>query len=269
MIRDVLGLTVGTLTRIPVPAPKRVDRRIAGVSMSLAPLAGLLVGALAAALIVVLQLAVLQHATADTRALTALLIAVLVVAFVAWMTRAMHLDGLADFADALGSGKPAEQALEIARRSDIGPFGVITVVLTLLVQISALAMLVLDGLGVIGIVIALTASRIAVPVATRDGVPAVRPDGLGATVAGTVRPFVPVAWTAVVAASAAWTLAAADAGPAGWAPAGALAVVLAALSAAWVVRVARKRLGGMTGDVIGAAIEAATTVALVTLALLT
>src|SRR5215831_8831141 len=46
---------------------------------------------------------------------------------------------LADLADGLGSGKPAPIALDIMRRSDIGPFGTVTLVLTLLIQVAALA----------------------------------------------------------------------------------------------------------------------------------
>ena len=318
MIRDVFGLTVGTLTRIPVPAPKRVDRRVTGWMMSLAPLVGMLLGIAAAVIIAALIALVTFSSPTDAGAfayspmpvsilatgadgvgpLPALLIATVVVAFGAWVTRGMHLDGLADLTDALGSWKPPAQALEVAKRSDIGPFGVIALVLVLLVQVVALAMLIGAGLGTIAIVVAMTAGRIAAPVAARRGVPAARPDGLGAAAAGTVPRIVPVAWTLVVGAAAfallrlamepfrgtvsygtvdllptSFVQAFVDALriPAGlpvWPLAGALAVVLAALSAAWVVRVARKRLGGMTGDVIGAAVEAATTVALVALALL-
>ncbi|MYV40156.1 adenosylcobinamide-GDP ribazoletransferase, partial [Streptomyces sp. SID1328] len=68
-----------------------------------------------------------------------LLAAVASAAVPAALTRGLHLDGLADTADGLGSGKPAEQALAIMKRSDIGPFGVLTLVLTLLAQVAALA----------------------------------------------------------------------------------------------------------------------------------
>ena len=56
-------------------------------------------------------------------------------AALALLTRGLHLDGLADLADGLGSGKPAPVALDIMRRSDIGPFGIVTLVLTLLIQV--------------------------------------------------------------------------------------------------------------------------------------
>ena len=58
-----------------------------------------------------------------------LLGAVTGVAALAVLTRGLHLDGLADVADGLGSGRPPEQAREVMKRSDIGPFGVVTLLL--------------------------------------------------------------------------------------------------------------------------------------------
>ena len=63
----------------------------------------------------------------------------LAVGSLALLTRGLHLDGLADLADGLASGKPAPAALDIMRRSDIGPLGVVTLVLTLLLQVAALS----------------------------------------------------------------------------------------------------------------------------------
>ena len=68
-----------------------------------------------------------------------LLAAVATAAVPAVLTRGLHLDGLADTADGLGSGKPADEALRIMKRSDIGPFGVITLLFVLLAQVAALA----------------------------------------------------------------------------------------------------------------------------------
>jgi adenosylcobinamide-GDP ribazoletransferase len=90
----------------------------------------------------------------------------------------------------------------------------------------------------------------------RRGVPAARPGGLGATVAGSQPWFVAVAWWLVLAA-------------AGWALAGVRGVVGVALGALLVVALSwhtRRRFGGMTGDVLGAAAEVAATAALVALA---
>ena len=60
--------------------------------------------------------------------------AVLALGAVAFVTGAMHLDGTADVADALGSRKPAEQARAIMKQSDIGPMGVTSLLFTLLLR---------------------------------------------------------------------------------------------------------------------------------------
>jgi adenosylcobinamide-GDP ribazoletransferase len=162
------------------------------------------------------------------------------------LTRGLHLDGLADLADGLGSRKPAEQALEIMKRSDVGPFGVVTLVLTLLVQVSALARAEQTGRGPLAIVAAAMTARLAITLACRHGIPAARPGGLGSLVAGTVHP----------AAAAALVLAAIGAGLAvGWIFAAAIAVGLTASLA--LTSLVVRRLGGITGDVLGAIAEAA------------
>ena len=175
-VSDGLRLALGTLTVLPVPAPRRVDRTVGGAAMAWAPLAGLL---LALPLVVVAWLG-------TAAGLAPLLVAVLVLAGVALLTRGLHLDGLADTADGLGSGRDAAGALEVMRRGDVGPFGVVTLVLVLLVQTAALGQLVAGGRGALAVVLALVVSRLVLPVACRTGVPAARPEGLGAVVAGTV-----------------------------------------------------------------------------------
>jgi adenosylcobinamide-GDP ribazoletransferase len=175
------------------------------------------------------------------------------------LTGGLHLDGLADTADGLGSRRPADQALEIMRRSDAGPFGVATLVLVLLVQVSALASLPHGWAGA-GLVLAAVTSRVAVVLAT--GSPSARPSGFGALVAGrtSVRGRA-ASVAALVAVVAAGGLAL------GGVPAaarGLLAVAAGLAVAALLRRVAVRRLGGMTGDVFGATIElSAATVLLV------
>lgn len=241
---DALRLAFGTLTRIPVPAPRTVDRRVAGRAMLLAPLVGLLL-----ALVIGVPAQVLVNVTP----IGGLLGAVLAVASLAWLTRALHLDGLADTADALGSARPAADALAIARRSDIGPFGVVTLVLVLLVQVAALADLLGRGAGAGSLVIAVVTGRLALTMACLRGIPAARPDGLGALVAGSVPRAaglaVALAWLALAAASVARE----HGLGAGLAAGG--AVVGGLLAAGVIVRIARRRLGGITGDVLGAAAE--------------
>lgn len=246
---NAVRLAVGTLTIFPTQPPSEVDRRVAGRAMVLAPL----VGALVAAPLWVLS------ALADGRWSPALL-AVLWVAGLAVLTRGMHLDGLADTADGLGSGKPPDQALVIMRKSDVGPFGVATIVLVLLAQVMAASQLLFraDGAGLVAVAVVL--SRLTVPLVCRS-VPA-REAGLGAMVAGSVSSAQAVTSCggAAVVVAAMTVVAELELGLVLAALAGSLAGLALC---AWCVR----RLGGITGDVIGACVEAAFTGALLAMAL--
>lgn len=215
--------------------------------MSLAPVIGALL-----ALVCGLPLLI------DARQFTTLLLAALSIALLAYATRALHLDGLADTADALGSAKPAPQALEIARKSDIGPFGVIALALNLLLQTFALAACLHVGDGMQALVLAAVLGRIALTWACTRLWPAARADGLGATVAGSVPIAAPIVWTVAIAAGSYALLG----------PAGLVTSVLALLAGQVVLMICKRRLGGVTGDVLGAVIECASSTALITLALL-
>ncbi|MGW2724982.1 adenosylcobinamide-GDP ribazoletransferase [Streptomyces sp. NPDC001492] len=252
---DGLRFAFGTLTVLPVKVT-RWDRDAARGGMLCAPLAGLVVGG-CAALAGVLLLAL---------GAGALLAAVASAAVPAVLTRGLHLDGLADTADGLGSGKPAEDALRIMKQSDIGPFGVITLVLVLLAQVAALAQAYGDSWarGALAAVVSATAARLALTLAARTGVPAARPEGLGAAVAGVV----PVR-AAVVAA-----LVVTGAAAAGGALVGtydmvrtAAAVVASVAVAELLLRHCTRRFGGVTGDVFGGLAETAATVSLLVLSL--
>ena len=245
---DALRLAIGTLTRLPVPAPRHIDRRTAGQAMSLAPLVALVLAAICGLPLLI---------TRDRGAI-ALLLTIVSFALLAWATRALHLDGLADTADALGSGKPAAAALEIARKSDIGPFGVIVLIFTLLLQIAAVASLPDAHEAYLAFVIAIVTSRIALTWACTRMWPAARPDGLGAMVASSVPLLVAIAWT-IVAIALSWVLVGSF---------GSASVVLGILAGVVLLVIARRRLGGITGDVLGATIEITATAALVVLALL-
>jgi adenosylcobinamide-GDP ribazoletransferase len=224
--------------------------------MLCAPLAGLVVGAAAAATGLVLLFL----------GAGALLAAVATAAVPAVLTRGLHLDGLADTADGLGSGKPAEDALRIMKQSDIGPFGVITLVLVLLAQVAALTQA-YDASwarGALAAVVSATAARLALTLAARTGVPAARPEGLGAAVAGVV----PAggALGATVAVTAAGAAAGAFLGTYD-AVRTALAVLCAVAVAELLLRHCVRRFGGITGDVFGGLAETAATAALVVLVL--
>ena len=173
----------------------------------------------------------------------------------ALLTRGLHLDGLADTVDALGSYRRGAAALEIMKKPDVGPFGVVALVVVLLVQAAVLAELAGRSwpARLAAVVAATAAGRLGVTVACRRGVPAARPDGLGALVAGTVGAG--GSWPPARSPSRCWRCPRCRAVRGrGRSPSlAALAVALALLR--HVVR----RLGGITGDVLGATVEVVTT----------
>lgn len=254
-----LRLSVTLLTVIPLRGPvTEPSRATAAAAMAWAPAVGLLLGGIAAAVLVVAD-----HPL-GAGPLTA---AGLAVAALALLTRGLHLDGLADLADGLGSGQPAAIALDIMRRSDVGPFGIVTLVLTLVIQVGALAHAEAagDGRGPAALIAAVVTGRLALTWACRRGVVAARREGLGAMVAGTVRSASAVGITLAVLAAAVAVSAVAIGEPLRWTLP--LAVV-AGLAAAFVLQHhAVRRLGGITGDVLGALIETAATVTLVVAAM--
>jgi len=244
---DALRLAIGTLTRLPVPAPRSMSRGTTAWAMGLAPLVGALL-----ALVCGLPLLI------DSQGSRSLLLAALAIALLAFATRAIHLDGLADTADALGSGMPAAQALEIARKSDIGPFGVIVIVLNLLVQAFALSACTDLGSGLLALLLAAVLGRVALTWGCTPHWPAARRDGLGASVAGSVPIAVPIIWTLILCGLGYLALGLT----------GLVAAVLALSAGQLVLVVARRRFGGVTGDVLGAVVECATSTALISFALL-
>lgn len=237
---DSVRLALGTLTALPTGAV-RVNRRVAGRAMLLAPLAVLPLAALAAGAGWLTGLA----------GWPPLLAGLTVVGVLAAGTRVLHLDGLADTVDGLVSGRPAPQALEVMRRGDIGPAGVVALVLIIGAQAAASGALLDGGRGgwrsaaLVGLLIC--GSRLSLAIACATGVPAARAEGLGAAVAGTVPRLAALAGWLLLAgglalAAAPWWL-----GP-----------VLAAtglLAALGLTAHAVRRLGGITGDALGAGVE--------------
>ncbi|MGY0023463.1 adenosylcobinamide-GDP ribazoletransferase [Streptomyces sp. cg35] len=245
-LADGVRFAFGTLTVLPVTVT-RWDRDAARTGMLCAPLAGLVVGLAAAAL----------GGALTFLGAGALLAAVASVAVPAVLTRGLHLDGLADVADGLGSGKPAEDALRIMKQSDIGPFGVVTLVLALLAQVAVLAQLYGESWarGAVAAALSAVTARLALTFASRTAVPAARPEGLGAAVAGTVPARAAlIVGVLIVAVTAVFSLP------------GAIAVVLGCGAAELLLRRCVARFGGVTGDVFGAVAETAATAALVALA---
>lgn len=259
---DGLRLALTTLTVARVRGPERLTRVTAGRAMALAPLVGV---ALAVALAPVALL--VDRWTAGPP----LLAAALVVALHALLTRGLHLDGLADLVDGLGSYRSPERARAVMKSPEVGPLGLAAVVLVLLVQVAALSACLSAGRGGTAVAVALVTGRLAVTAACTAGVPAASAEGLGALVAGTVRRGTTAALAVLAAVLGAALLAMEDGagpgllGPELVQPAVAVAVGLAL--GAVVRRHAVRRLGGITGDVLGALVEIASAAALVVLAI--
>jgi adenosylcobinamide-GDP ribazoletransferase len=219
--------------------------------MVLAPAVGALLGCLAALLVVVVG-----------PVLSPLVTAVLAVFALAGLTRAVHLDGLADSADGLGSGRERTAALQIMRSGDTGPFGVVAIVLVLMIDVAALTAAIGLGHGPSTLVLACMVGRLSLPLSCRRGIAAARDDGLGATVAGTVPPAgagLALVCSAVGALALGFVVE-----TAGW-RAVSVAFIVSLLAGELVLRLAVRRLGGVTGDVLGAVTEVTTAVALVCL----
>ena len=248
-------VAMSLFTAIPAGVNKVLDDDVAARAVLWLPGIGLLLGAIGGGVVLA---AGSLNGTGPGR----LLGAALAVAVIAVLTGGLHLDGLADTADGLGSRRPADVALEIMRRSDIGPMGVGALVLVLLLQVAAVAAIPRAPLAAGAVVLAEVTGRVSVVVATSS--PAARPGGFGALVAGRT--------TAAERALAVGLLAAAVAAAGLTAGGPALAVrglggAGGGLLVGWLVqRTARRRLGGMTGDVFGAIIELGTAAVLLVLA---
>ncbi len=253
--RDGWLLAIGTLTVLPVPAPTMVARRVAAAAMVVAPVAVLPLGILVAVCGWLALLLGLPPAMA----------ALIMVALVAGGTRILHLDGLSDTADGFAVPGDRERALSVMRSGPAGPAGIVAVVIMIGLQVAGLARLLTGGWTGGALLPAITSgalvcmARGALAIGCARAVPAARPDGLGAAVAGTVPvPLAVMEWLMIGAAAAAlavWT------GRSWWQ--GALAAGLAALVVVALVRRAVVRFGGVTGDVLGAAVEVALAVLLV------
>lgn len=227
------GLLVAAryLTIIPLPGPAHAPLEALGRSAAWFPAVGMGLG---------LLLVVVDRLTSWL--FSPLLAALLTVTAWKLLTGGVHLDGLADSLDGL-VGRDPEHRLAIMRDSRIGAFGAVGLILFLMLEIVALAELVPPARG---------SALFAGPVIAR-ATPAVlaalfrpaRSDGHGAAFHAGVRPAAIAIGLATAVAASIWAL-----GGLGVA-AGALGLVAALAVAAF----AALRLGGVTGDVLGAAVE--------------
>ena len=238
-------LALVLLTRLPVPRlPAAVFARQSGATWAF-PLVGVTVGALGAAAGWLALAANLPPMAAAT----------LVVCVLVATTGAMHEDGLADTVDGLWGGHTVERRLEIMKDSQIGSYGVLALILSQLLRIAAVAAL-MTGDVLTGLIAACAFSRCLMPIVMR-ALPNARHAGLSHSVG--VPPMAAVC--------------------AGVAIGGALAVFLlglgaivamgfATLAALAVAGIARIKIGGQTGDILGATQQVSEIVFLLVLAAL-
>jgi len=233
-----LLMAIGFLTRIPVPASVFDDTQGKERSLAWYPLVGLLIG---------LLLHLLQW---GMQGWSPLLVATLLLSAWVVITGALHLDGLADSADAwIGGIGDRERTLAIMKDPRCGPAGVVALVLVLLVKFAALAS---APMGM-WLLLAPVLGRAVLTVAFLT-TPYVRSGGLGSGLMG----------APVLACLPMLVIVALFCLSAGWRGVWVLAAV-AALFLLWR-RACMHRLGGMTGDTCGALTELAEAVVLVVLA---
>ncbi len=233
------------LTRIPLPGKRTVAAAPLAQCVWAFPVAGLVAAVPAAAV----------YGLAAYAGLPSLPAAILCVACMVALTGALHEDGLADVADGFGGGADKAAKLDIMRDSRVGAFGVIVLTLSIAARIAAIAALA-DPVAVTGAVIAAAAASRAAMAGALFALPAARDGGLGA---GAGKPGARGVVMAVTLAFAI-SLAALD-----WR--GADAAMVAAMAAGGAVAwLARRQVGGHTGDVLGAVQQAAEIAILLTLA---
>lgn len=232
MLRS-LAIAFGFLTRVPIRTGEVAPEEL-GRAVSWFPAVGAALGAMAAGV-----------SCALAGWLPAGLVAIAVVTLTALATGGLHLDGVADVFDALGGGRGSrDRMLAIMRDSRIGAHGATALVLVLAAKLIAVGELVEHGPAW---------ALFAAPIAARwsvlpliIGFPYARPDGLGKPFHGHAGVTQLVAGTAIAVLALVWI------GPI--VAVGAAVALAAALGLAiWLYR----RLGGITGDVCGAAIELA------------
>ena len=172
----------------------------------------------------------------------------------AWITGGLHWDGLADCADGLGGGHDRTRALEIMRDSRIGSYGVLALVFAIGLGASALAQF--DGAVPLAAALVLGVSSRLAMVLLLLALPPARADGLGRQGAGIpASALLPGAICALVLIA--------------WAGLAGLAALAACVIAAGSIgTLARRRLGGQTGDVLGATQVCAEILGLIALAAL-
>jgi adenosylcobinamide-GDP ribazoletransferase len=228
-----LGLALSFLTIMPVPRHRVADARELAASMVWFPVVGLFLGGLLAGAALGLNCC-LPHPAA----------AAVLVTLLAVVTRALHLDGLADTLDGLGGGQTREDSLRIMKDHAVGAFGAVGIVLALMLKYGLILALLEKG-EIKNLLIFPVISRMAMvllaylsPYARLEG-------GLGeamATLATGKTAYLAVGSAIIIVGLAGY-----------WQGLLTLAVVMVLTCA--LAMYFKQRLGGVTGDVFGAVNE--------------
>ncbi|MCW8861512.1 MAG: adenosylcobinamide-GDP ribazoletransferase [Rhodospirillales bacterium] len=232
--RDDLLAAIGFLTRFPLASASQ--SWVSGRVYRAFPLAGVLIGIVGGTL----------YGLAVLVGLPPLVAAFFALAGIAVLTGALHEDGLADVADGFGGGGTAERRLEIMRDSRTGAFGALALVFTVGLKVSALAALADPWVVLSAMAAAAAASRAVFPGVIFFLDPA-RADGLGRASG------IPDRETMILTIALGAALALFFLGPL----VGTVALLAAAAAVALLALLARRMVGGFTGDVLGAAQQVA------------
>ena len=241
---DDFKTALAFLTRLPMPHPHGAMPRNFVRAHRMFPVVGALIGAAVGLSCLALRAAGLPDLAAAAVALGAGML----------LTGALHEDGLADVADGFGGGRDTAAKLEIMRDSRLGTYGAVVLLVSFTAKLAALAALP-DAQIVYGMIAAHALARGVLPVMSLN-LPYARKDGLAAN-AG--QPDAAVAMVAIVMAvviallALSWTAAF-------W------AVLVSAGGAVAMAWLARRQIGGQTGDVLGAAEQVVETAVLLLLA---
>lgn len=235
-IADV-ARSIGFLSRLPVP-----DRFFRGHDGSVSravrafPLAGLVVAALPALLLFL-----------GLQSGNSLLSAFLALALQTLLTGALHEDGLADTADGLGGGRDKDHALTIMKDSRVGTYGVIALVLSFGLRASALSALSFAGPAVAALAMlsAASFSRAAMVLHWKN-LPSAREGGVAANAGAPEQEATTLALGIGLVAGLALLL------PVLPVPPVVLSIIVGGCAAYAFTRFTEKKLGGHTGDTIGA-----------------
>lgn len=251
---EAVSTALSWLTVVPLKGARVFDRITGRRAIAAVPLAGL-VPATGAVLITAVLFATASLRTSALYDVTPLLGGALIMVAAQALTRAMHLDGLADVADALGSYKPPEGAREVLRDPNVGPMGVGAIALSMLTSATAFGALVAAVLdswqrgevwrGIAVLCLPFVVSRAGAVLACWRGFPPFSRTGFGTLVAGTQSTAAVACWWITLTVLAGWLVGLI----------GAVACLLSLLVALLLTRHCVKRFGGVNGDVLGAIIE--------------